>query len=49
MRAGRQNVTSALPEESLDEVLEFASGWSCERDGLSHHLTSLRQRVASIT
>jgi hypothetical protein len=28
-------VTSSHPEESLEEVLEFASGWSCEREGLS--------------
>jgi hypothetical protein len=28
-------VTSSHPEESLEEVLEFASGWNCEREGLS--------------
>lgn len=27
-------VTSAHPEESLEEVLEFAAGWRHERDGL---------------
>ena len=28
-------VTSAHPEDSLEEVLEFASGWNCEREGLT--------------
>ena len=28
-------VTSAHPEDSLDEVLEFAFGWNCEREGLT--------------
>lgn len=27
-------VTSAHPDESLEDVLEFASSWFCERDGL---------------
>ncbi|MEG3155719.1 hypothetical protein [Sphingomonas sp. RB1R13] len=28
-------VTSAHSEDSLEEVLDFASGWHCERDGLT--------------
>lgn len=28
-------ITSAHPEESLEEVLAFASGWNCGREGLS--------------
>ena len=31
----RYITTSSHPEESLEEVLEFASYWNCERDGLS--------------
>ena len=27
-------VTSSHPNESLEEVIEFASGWHCEHDGL---------------
>ena len=27
-------VTSSHPNESIEEVMEFASGWRCERDGL---------------
>ena len=27
-------VTSSHPGESVEEVIEFASGWRCERDGL---------------
>jgi hypothetical protein len=27
-------VTTAHTDESLEEVLEFAAGWDCERDGL---------------
>jgi len=27
-------VTSSHPNEGLEEVLEFASGWTCEREGL---------------
>lgn len=28
-------VTSAHPGESLEEMLEFASGWACEGEGLT--------------
>jgi hypothetical protein len=31
----RYITTSSHPKESLDQVLEFASHWKCERDGLS--------------
>jgi len=27
-------VTSSHPDESLEDVLEFASAWRCDRDGL---------------
>lgn len=28
-------VTSSHPDESIEEVLEFASGWNCERESLT--------------
>jgi hypothetical protein len=31
----RYITTSSHPEDSLEEVLEFASSWKCERDGLA--------------
>ncbi len=33
--ASRYITTSSHPEESLEEVLEFASAWNCEREGCS--------------